>query len=85
VAGTRDFNGDGKADILWRGPTGEVAIWDIDDSQSRLARPIEGVQQHFDARWINQQLAWVAARAGSQHRREIVPPTLGDRALFAAT
>jgi hypothetical protein len=32
VAGTGDFTGDGKADILWRGPSGEVGLWEMDDS-----------------------------------------------------
>ena len=27
VAGTGDFNGDGKSDVLWRGTGGEVALW----------------------------------------------------------
>jgi FG-GAP repeat len=27
VAGTGDFNGDGKGDILWKDNAGNVAIW----------------------------------------------------------
>ena len=27
IAGTGDFNGDGKGDILWRNTEGDVAIW----------------------------------------------------------
>ena len=27
IVGQRDFNGDGKADFLWRDTTGDVAIW----------------------------------------------------------
>jgi parallel beta-helix repeat protein len=31
IAGTGDFNGDGKSDILWRNPSsGQVAIWEMD-------------------------------------------------------
>jgi FG-GAP repeat len=27
LAGTGDFNGDGKADILWRDGSGNTSIW----------------------------------------------------------
>jgi serralysin len=33
IAGTRDFNGDGKSDILWRNDSGTVATWDMNDNQ----------------------------------------------------
>ena len=29
IVGQRDFNGDGKADLLWRDTTGNVAIWEM--------------------------------------------------------
>ena len=32
IDGHGDYNGDGKSDILWRGPNGEVATWLIDGS-----------------------------------------------------
>jgi hypothetical protein len=32
VAGIGDFNGDGKADIIWRNASGEVAEWQMDGS-----------------------------------------------------
>jgi hypothetical protein len=31
IAGTGDFNGDSKSDILWRNDAGAVAVWDMDD------------------------------------------------------
>ena len=31
IAGTGDFNGDGKSDILWRNDAGTVAIWNMND------------------------------------------------------
>ena len=41
IAGSVDFNGDGKADILWRGDGGSPALWTMDGfqptSQSVLA------------------------------------------------
>ncbi len=30
IAGTGDFNGDNKADILWRSDTGSIAQWQMD-------------------------------------------------------
>ncbi len=27
IVGQRDFNGDGKADLLWRDTSGNIAIW----------------------------------------------------------
>jgi hypothetical protein len=33
VAGTGDFDGDGRSDILWRGKSGEIAVWQMDGDQ----------------------------------------------------
>ena len=33
IAGTGDFNGDGKSDILWRDTSGNVAIWLMNGAQ----------------------------------------------------
>ena len=33
IVDTSDFNGDGKSDILWRGPTGDVAMWFMNGTQ----------------------------------------------------
>lgn len=33
IAGTGDFNGDRQADILWRRDTGEVGIWELQDTR----------------------------------------------------
>jgi hypothetical protein len=37
VAGTGDFDGDGKFDILWRRNNGEVAIWLMDAKTIKVA------------------------------------------------
>jgi serralysin len=31
IAGTGDFDGDGRADILWRNDNGTVAVWEMND------------------------------------------------------
>lgn len=33
IAAAADFNGDGKADILWRGGGGELAMWLMDGTR----------------------------------------------------
>jgi hypothetical protein len=33
IAGTGDFNGDGKTDILWRNTNGSLAIWEMNGGQ----------------------------------------------------
>ncbi len=43
----RDFNGDGKSDILWRGPAGEVAVWLMNGS----ALQSSGVAGTIPANW----------------------------------
>ena len=43
----RDFNGDGKSDILWRGPAGEVAVWLMNGS----ALQSSGVAGIIPANW----------------------------------
>src|SRR6266478_6514302 len=37
VAGTGDFNGDGKGDILWQDTSGNVAIWFMNGAQATPA------------------------------------------------
>ena len=43
VAGLADLNGDGALDIVWRHPSGDVLVWDIDamkvSSKTVLAKP----------------------------------------------
>jgi hypothetical protein len=31
ISGTHDFDGDGDADILWRGSSGAVVTWEMED------------------------------------------------------
>ena len=38
IAGTGDFNNDGKSDILWRADDGSVGIWLINGTQILLHR-----------------------------------------------
>ncbi|MEJ0077101.1 MAG: putative Ig domain-containing protein [Alphaproteobacteria bacterium] len=37
IAGSNDFDGDGKADVLWRTDSGTLAIWEIDGTQLKSA------------------------------------------------
>ena len=37
IAGTGDFDGDGKGDLLWRTDSGILAIWEMDGTQIKSA------------------------------------------------
>src|SRR5947208_3306598 len=37
VAGTCDFDGDGRGDLLWRTDGGSLAIWEMNDTQIKTA------------------------------------------------
>jgi hypothetical protein len=37
VLGTADFDGDGKADLLWRTDSGDLAIWEMNGTQIKAA------------------------------------------------
>jgi hypothetical protein len=53
VGGVGDFNGNGKADILWRNTSGEVAVWLMDGSTIASSDDItlHGVAARPDATW----------------------------------
>ena len=38
--GTGDFNGDGRADILWQNDSGEAAIWEMNGTNILAAATI---------------------------------------------
>ena len=48
IAGAGDFNGDGKTDILWRGPNGEVGNWTMNGAMLLNSAVISTVG---DANW----------------------------------
>ncbi|MDI9847256.1 VCBS repeat-containing protein, partial [Rhodoblastus sp. 17X3] len=53
VAGVADFNGDGKADVLWRNTNGALYDWAMNGSQIGSAQPItyQGAAVNLDASW----------------------------------
>jgi hypothetical protein len=53
IAGTGDFNGDGKSDILWRNTNGTVAEWTMNGSQITSAADVtyQGSVAAPDASW----------------------------------
>jgi hypothetical protein len=54
VAGTGDFNGDGKADILWTSTSGNADVWSMDGSQlvsSHLVANDQGVLGSMGSEW----------------------------------
>jgi probable HAF family extracellular repeat protein len=53
VAGTADFNGDGKADILWRQGSGALSLWQMDGSSISASSAVtcQGNMVAPDASW----------------------------------
>lgn len=53
IAATTDFNFDGKADILWHGPNGDLVTWMMDGSTitSSAAVTLNGTPQRLDPSW----------------------------------
>jgi hypothetical protein len=52
VLGTGDFNGDGKADILWRDSNGNVAIWIMNSLQIEFSLSVGVVPLSFSVAGI---------------------------------
>jgi hypothetical protein len=50
VAGTGDFNGDGRADILWRSASGEVTNW-LGRTDGGFTGNIANADNHVDSNW----------------------------------
>jgi hypothetical protein len=53
VAAITDFNFDGKADILWHGPNGQLVEWLMDGSTITASAPVtlNGTPQQLDSSW----------------------------------
>src|SRR4029078_3883644 len=56
IAGTGDFNGDGKDDVLWRSNTGQVSDW--------LATGTGGVTQNDANALVNVPTSWNVVGTG---------------------
>lgn len=50
VAGTGDFNGDGRVDILWRSDSGEVTDW-LGKANGGFTGNIANADNHVDSTW----------------------------------
>jgi hypothetical protein len=50
IAGTGDFNGDGRSDILWRSDSGEITNW-LGKSDGGFAGNIANADNHIDSSW----------------------------------
>jgi VCBS repeat protein len=53
IEAVTDFNFDGKADILWRGPNGQLVVWGMDGSTiaSSGVVSLNGAPQQLDSSW----------------------------------
>jgi hypothetical protein len=54
VAGTGDFDGDGKSDILWTSTSGNAVVWSMDGSQLLSDQPVkddQGVLGQMGSEW----------------------------------
>jgi FG-GAP repeat len=54
ILSTGDFNGDGKSDILWRDPSGNVAIWEMNGTN--LLNPTASFVGNVSTVWTIQPL-----------------------------
>ncbi len=80
LSATGDFNGDGKADILWRNTTSQkLVIW-IMDGSAKIGAIIPNPSQALDANW---EIAAAADFNGDGHRDLLwYNPTSGKIVLW---
>src|SRR5437763_969275 len=72
IAGTADFNGDGRGDILWRNIDGTVAIWLMNGATGAAERrPWPNSSKLVDRRYSRSRRRWQGRYSLARYQRQL--------------